>query len=152
MPAVEESKPKNNFKATVAIGSDEPVQPAITVKEAVDVQQQMAASVKCPKCCYPITGYVEYCPNCGATIKNAPKPVAAEVAVNGGSRKVDRNLAKTVRDFSSCLKDTVAERVDDGPVSETYRLVNIDAKNVPAIEVRLGEVFVVNGVRYKLEK
>lgn len=152
MPAVEESKPKNNFKATVAIGSNEPVQPAITVKEAVDMQQQMAASVKCPKCCYPITGYVEYCPNCGATIKNAPKPVAAEVAVNGGSRKVDRNLAKTVRDFSSCLKDTVAERVDDGPASETYRLVNIDAKNVPAIEVRLGEVFVVNGVRYKLEK
>ena len=37
-------------------------------------------------------------------------------------------------------------------MSETYRLVNIDAKNVPAIEVRLGEVFVVNGVRYKLEK
>lgn len=152
MPVAEEPKPKNNFKATVAIGSDEPVQPAVTVKEAVDVQQQMAVSVKCPKCCYPITGYVEYCPNCGATIKNAPKPVAAEVAVNGGSRKVDRNLAKTVRDFSSCLKDTVAERVDDGPVSETYRLVNIDAKNVPAIEVRLGEVFVVNGVRYKLEK
>ena len=152
MPAAEEPKPKNNFKATVAIGSDEPVQPAITVKEAVDVQQQMAASVKCPKCCYPITGYVEYCPNCGATIKNAPKPVAVEVAVDGGSRKVDRNLAKTVRDFSSCLKDTVAERVDDGPASETYRLVNIDAKNVPAIEVRLGEVFVVNGVRYKLEK
>ncbi len=153
LPAAEEPKPKNNFKATVAIGSNEPVQPAVTVKEAVDAQQMMAAaSVKCPKCCYPITGYVEYCPNCGATIKNAPKPMAAEVAVSGDSRKVDRNLAKTVRDFSSCLKDTVAERVDDESVSETYRLVNIDAKNVPAIEVRLGEVFVVNGVRYKLEK
>ena len=150
-PAAEEVKPKNNFNATVAIGSNMPVQPAATVKD-VDMQQVMAASVKCPKCCYPITGYVEYCPNCGATIKNAPKPVAAEVAVSGDSRKVDRNLAKTVRDFSSSLKATVAERLDNGPVSETYRLVNIDAPNVPAIEVRLGEVFVVNGVRYKLEK
>ena len=152
VPEVEEAKPKNNFNATVPIGSGMPAPSAVTVKDAVDAQQMMAAPVKCPRCCYPITGYVEYCPNCGATIKNAPKPAAAGVVVNGNSPKVDRNLAKTVRDFSSSLKATVAERLDNGPVSETYRLVNIDAPNVPAIEVRLGEVFVVNGVRYKLEK
>lgn len=153
MPAVEEPKPKNNFNATVAIGSNMPVQPAATVKEAVDAHQKMsAAPVKCPKCCYPITGYVEYCPNCGATIKNAPKPAVDEVVAQSDSRKVDRNLAKTVRDFSSCLKDTVVETVNEEPMSEAFRLVNIDASNKPVIEVRLGEVFVINGVRYKLEK
>lgn len=151
---VEAAKSANNFKATVAIGSDKPVQPVVTVKETVKSVQQMAEdlSVKCSKCCYPITGYVEYCPNCGATIKNAPKPVETEITTQSYSQKVDCNLAKTVRDFSSCLKATVAERVGDDVASETYRLVNIDASDVPAVEVRLGVVFVINGVRYKLEK
>lgn len=154
VPVVEEVKPVNNFKATVAIGSDQPVQSVVTVKETVKSAQQTAEAVpvKCPKCCYPITGYVEYCPNCGATIKNAPKPVVVETTPQSYSQTVDRNLAKTVRDFSSCLKNTVAERVEDDVASEAYRLVNIDASDVPAVEVRLGEVFVINGIRYKLEK
>ena len=56
--ASEEKAVKKNFSATVmdataSLEGDEPIQ--------------------CPKCRYPIFGFTETCPNCGASLKNALK-------------------------------------------------------------------------------
>ena len=152
-PAKVEQKPRNNFKATVAIGSDTPI--LHTPSKVEETKSEPAAAqpvaTKCPKCCYPITGYVEYCPNCGTTIKNAPNITVSEHADRGETNSRNNSFAKTVLDFSSSLKATVVETVDDSRDDEAFHLVQIDAPNA-TIKLRLGEVVMINGIRYKFEK
>ena len=152
-PAKVEQKPRNNFKATVAIGSDTPILHTPSKVEATKSEPAAAQPVatKCPKCCYPITGYVEYCPNCGTTIKNAPNITVSEHADRGETNSRNNSFAKTVLDFSSSLKATVAETVNDSRDDEAFHLVQIDAPNT-TIKLRLGEVVMINGIRYKFEK
>lgn len=152
-PAKVEQKPRNNFKATVAIGSDTPI--LHTPSKVEETKSEPAAAqpvaTKCPKCCYPITGYVEYCPNCGTTIKNAPNITVSEHADRGETNSRNNSFAKTVLDFSSSLKATVVETVDDSRDDEAFHLVQIDTPNA-TIKLRLGEVVMINGIRYKFEK
>jgi hypothetical protein len=152
-PAKVEQKPRNNFKATVAIGSDTPI--LHTPSKVEETKSEPAAAqpvaTQCPKCCYPITGYVEYCPNCGTTIKNAPNITVSEHADRGETNSRNNSFAKTVLDFSSSLKATVVETVDDSRNDEAFHLVQIDAPNA-TIKLRLGEVVMINGIRYKFEK
>lgn len=152
-PAKVEQKPRNNFKATVAIGSDTPI--LHTPSKVEETKSEPAAAqpvaTQCPKCCYPITGHVEYCPNCGTTIKNAPNITVSERADRGETNSRNNSFAKTVLDFSSSLKATVAETVDDSRDDEAFHLVQIDAPNA-TIKLRLGEVVMINGIRYKFEK
>ena len=152
-PAKVEQKPRNNFKATVAIGSDTPILHTPSKVEEVKSEPVAAqsAATQCPKCCYPITGHVEYCPNCGTTIKNTPNITVSEHADRGETNSRNNSFAKTVLDFSSSLKATVAETVDDSINGEVFHLVQVDAPNA-TIELRLGKVVVINGVRYKFDK
>ena len=152
-PAKVEQKPRNNFKATVAIGSDTPILHTPSKVEETKSEPVAAQPVatQCPKCCYPITGHVEYCPNCGTTIKNTPNITVSEHAERGEANSRNNSFAKTVLDFSSSLKATVAETVDNSRDDEGFLLVQLDAPNT-TIKLRLGEVVVINGIRYKFEK
>ena len=152
-PAKVEQKPRNNFKATVAIGSDTPILHTPSKVEEVKSEPVAAqpAATQCPKCCYPITGHVEYCPNCGTTIKNTPNITVSEHTERGETNSRNNSFAKTVLDFSSSLKATVAETVDNSRDDEGFLLVQLDAPNT-TIKLRLGEVVVINGIRYKFEK
>lgn len=98
--------------------------------------------ITCHKCRYPIVGNVEYCPNCGATVR-------ANAAVNQapapqGPKVVDRSALKaTVRDVSDCIG-----KVD----SEVFRLVPVDEPGEHPYELRVGDVVVIGGCRYKFQK
>lgn len=152
-PAKVEQKPRNNFKATVAIGSDTPIlnTPSKAEERKSEPVAAQPVATQCPKCCYPITGHVEYCPNCGTTIKNTPNITVSEHTERGETNSRNNSFAKTVLDFSSSLKATVAETVDNSRDDEGFLLVQLDAPNT-TIKLRLGEVVVINGIRYKFEK
>lgn len=85
----EESRPKP-MMATIAVGAKGVSLPnmeskaekknlAATVMDARAALQLDSEEESCPKCCYPISGDMEYCPNCGATIRTKkvadPQPV-----------------------------------------------------------------------------
>ena len=152
-PAKVEQKPRNDFKATVAIGSDTPIlnTPSKVEERKSEPVAAQPVATQCPKCCYPITGHVEYCPNCGTTIKNTPNITVSEHAERGEANSRNNSFAKTVLDFSSSLKATVAETVNNSRDDEGFLLVQLDAPNT-TIKLRLGEVVVINGIRYKFEK
>ncbi len=74
--------------ATVAFSAQDVPIPAASEKRKVMSATIMDASVfvpepalansptSCPKCCYPVSGEVDYCPNCGATIRKPAMPVS----------------------------------------------------------------------------
>lgn len=155
----EDVKPMAKFaKSTIAIDSEVPsVRSAISslfakkqensVAEASVNQPQPSGPISCPKCCYPITGYVEYCPNCGATIKKAPMcDVPCEATTNA-------DVANTVFEASPNLKDTIGESLlDDAEKDVVYRLIPMDILSEAVIELRLGDVVVIRGERFKFDK
>lgn len=52
---------------------------AATVMDARAELEKESVEESCPKCCYPISGDMEYCPNCGATIRSKKQePVCKE--------------------------------------------------------------------------
>lgn len=81
--APEEPKEESHQKpmmATIAVGAKGVSLPdmgskakkknlAATVMDARAELQLDSEESSCPKCCYPISGDMEYCPNCGATIR-----------------------------------------------------------------------------------
>lgn len=88
----EESRPKP-MMATIAVGAKGVSLPnmgskaekknlAATVMDARAALQLDSEEESCPKCCYPISGDMEYCPNCGATISTKkvadPQPVCKD--------------------------------------------------------------------------
>lgn len=88
----EESRPKP-MMATIAVGAKGVSLPnmgskaekknlAATVMDARAALQLDSEEESCPKCCYPISGDMEYCPNCGATIRTKkvadPQPVCKD--------------------------------------------------------------------------
>lgn len=98
--APEEPKEESHQKpmmATIAVGAKGVSLPdmgskakkknlAATVMDARAELQLDSEESLCPKCCYPISGDMEYCPNCGATIRT-----------------------KKVADSQPISKDTIAE-------------------------------------------
>lgn len=88
----EESRPKP-MMATIAVGAKGVSLPnmgskaekknlAATVMDARAALQLDSEEESCPKCCYPISGDMEYCPSCGATIRTKkvadPQPVCKD--------------------------------------------------------------------------
>lgn len=145
---------KNKFaKATVAIGSDMPaVAPKeVTLPKADEVVPEVAhlsEPVKCPKCCYPITGYAEYCPNCGATVKSVNPVEKSEPLHDCKHTKedVEHHLNATV--LETFNDDGCDDREDNG----VYRLIPVDVLSEAVIELRLGEIVVIRGERFKFDK
>ena len=131
-PVVSESKPSRKFLAA-------------TVMDATAVLDQEKES-QCPKCRYPIIGYVEYCPNCGATVKSgtpAPQVTKMETCTDD----LPSGLKATVRDIPESMIGDDTQGSD-----ETYRLVPVDALGEAVITLQPGCVVVIGGRRYRFQK
>ena len=163
---------KNPMAATVVFAVPEaPVQAASVVDD----------QASCPKCCYPVSGDVDFCPNCGATIRK-PVPVGTQIESSFGMKTVmcspreelKDTVAEEVKPFSaaqtvplgvgavpgvqsgSCdLKATVADVNNFCSVddeADCSRLVPVDVLGEPDILLRPGEVVVILGKKYRFEK
>lgn len=131
-PVIAESKPSRKFLAA-------------TVMDATAVLDQ-EKETQCPKCRYPIIGYVEYCPNCGATIKggpSTPQVTKIETCVDEPAS----SLKATVRDIPENLIVDVARETAD-----TYRLIPVDALGEAVIVLQPDCVVVIGGRRYRFQK
>lgn len=151
-PVHEEIPVKNIMQETVAFGVSVPAHNSVRQSLAATVMDTSAvmgtpSETKCPKCCYPVIGYVEYCPNCGATIKAGNESVAAS-----------KTVAKTVvelRDSNPGLKATVRDIPEELVCEEdpdTYRLFPVDAQGEAPVVLKLGDVVVLGGRKYRFQK
>lgn len=177
------SKPQNPkaMKATVmdassvleSMASSEPEKPAVA--EAPAVPEAPVATSSCHKCRYPISGNVEYCPNCGATIRNnnpratvRTQPLQGDISATVSEQSAGFDPMKTVAlgaeapakpqapaaSSSSNLKATVRDVPEELIVDnkECYKLVPVDAIGDPIIELTLDTEVVIAGRRYKFQK
>lgn len=85
---------------------------AATVMDARAELQLDSEESSCPKCCYPISGDMEYCPNCGATIRT--KKVADSQPIGKDT------VAEEQREPAMMANATVAMGVEESvlPASE----------------------------------
>lgn len=151
----EESPKKNPMMETVAFGAEHvlPQNPsgkhnfAATVLDATAVLKAENES-HCPKCRYPIIGYVEYCPNCGATVKNNAEPGAPPVPKVTKIESCEE-VAKSV-DLKATVRDIPDELIKEDP--DIFRLVPLDRPGEAPYEMHVGDVIVIGGCRYRLEK
>lgn len=151
----EESPKKNPMMETVAFGAEHvlPQKPsgnhnfAATVLDATAVLKAENES-HCPKCRYPIIGYVEYCPNCGATVKNNSEPGAPPVPKVTKIESCEE-VAKPV-DLKATVRDIPDELIKEDP--DIFRLVPLDRPGEAPYEMHVGDVIVIGGCRYRLEK
>lgn len=99
---------------------------------------------QCPKCRYPIAGYVEYCPNCGATIRNtlASSPVYNE-------RVPDKQHVSSRLDLKATVSEIPEEMMRK---SEMFILTPIDAQDEAPIEMSVGDIVFINGRHYRFHK
>lgn len=172
-PEQEPVSVKNDFKATVVFGANTPMSGNVKDHSNVSERRGLAATImdasvlteskSCPKCRYPLSGYVEYCPNCGATISNHKATIKSDVCQFDDNNAVSRvtvpiedekvkqpakpvpsvNLKATVRDIPESL-------VSDP--SKCYKLVSEDGVGEAEIELILDEIVVIAGRKYKFQK
>lgn len=132
-PVHEQQPVKNRISnATVAFGaasvptSEQRKKLTATVMDASAVLETgcMSETVQCPKCCYPITGGSEYCPNCGATVKKKaevkplPQPVVQQVEQPASE---PRSLKATVS--TVMITSDGEEKEEPKPINATVRIV-----------------------------
>ena len=137
------SSRNNPMMSTVAMSAEE-ITPcdkrnvmAATVMDVSSVMD-MGEDVQCPKCSYPIVGYMEYCPNCGATIRQS---------------KLQEELPKPtveISDLKATLKDIPEHLLAED--QETFRLVPVGRPGDPVITLHVGDVVTIGGQSYKFEK
>lgn len=185
----ESEKPKNNFaNATIAYGhggvnspkSDDAPKSEDVKTTVIDSSNRLegagqGAPSSCPKCRYPISGNVEYCPNCGATIRSNSRAtirtqLITEADVNTTVSVESENFdpratviinnlkpevkTKDSKASSGNLKATVRDVPEELIVDnkDCYRLVPVDGLGEAIIELNIGEEVVVAGRRYKFQK
>ena len=117
---------------------------AATVLDASAVLD-MEKTVKCPKCCYPIVGYAEYCPNCGATIikKSAlSSPTKIEESSVEGTKNPAPDLKATViaqapqeapksESKSICKATVIAQAPSSSAASKKDRNLKATVRDIP---------------------
>lgn len=164
--------------ATVALGAGKPMMQqrknlAATIMDASALMSDDTPS-QCPKCNYPISGYVEYCPNCGATIKHSQvkSTIPVNLVVNESEEKpVKENLASTVMlnepmssetyksavtvketSLKATVRDMPAGMMKDEDLSDVFWLVPVGGLGEAPIELRIGEIVTIAGRRYTFQK
>lgn len=137
--------------------------------------------VECPKCRYPVFGYAETCPNCGASLKSAmserhPVQDVPALTVKEDGQIPDPAPAPAVTPQSNLLKGTVREMAAAHSVSsanyarETVReipkelisnkedhdydgcLIPIESPDSETIFMRSGEIIRIGNRTYKFQK
>ena len=155
----------NKFgRSTVSIDSDVPAsrsvissifQPKKEEESPEEVAVAPSQPTECEKCCYPISGYVEYCPNCGATIKNADMGIVLAKQEDPQPLNKNEEQAKSIAKSSADFRMTMREAVEPAPIvtnDTVYRLIPMDILSEAVIEMRVGDVVVIRGERFKFDK
>lgn len=151
----EESPKRNPMMETVAFSAEHIVSQmpsdkrkfAATVLDTTTVLKAENDSY-CPKCRYPIIGYVAYCPNCGATVKNNPEPGVSPVS-KVTKIESSEEVTKPV-DLKVTVRDIPEELIKEDP--DIFRIVPLDKLGETPYEIHIGDVIVIGGCRYRLEK
>lgn len=179
-PVVAEKK--NPMMATVAFGAEQvsalPRKAlTATIMDATAVMGDEPSTGQCPKCHYPVTPEVEFCPNCGTTVHKqasvqksaAPgmatvrigeavpssTPVSQKTVMIGGdnagaSFKSRINVASDSKGLKATVRDIPEELMADD--KELFKLVPMDGIGEAPIKLRLGEVVVIAGKHYRFQK
>lgn len=92
--------------------SDAPVVPEVPA--VPEVSDAPADPASCPKCCYPVSGDVDYCPNCGATIKR-PTPLGTQLEALSGKKTVICAVREEVA--PTVVEEMVTEQEEQNPFS-----------------------------------
>lgn len=173
-PKQEPTPIKNDFKATVVFGANTPMLGNVKDHSNVSERRELAATImdasvlmeskSCPKCRYPLSGYVEYCPNCGATISNHKTTVKSNVFQSLDGNYVVPSVSVPMEDekvkhhakpaSSVNLKATVRDIPESliSDPSKCYKLVSEDGVGEVEIELILDEIVVIAGRKYKFQK
>ena len=156
--------------------------PSIT-QTVLDASAVLASEepVECPKCRYPVFGYAEACPNCGASLKSAmserhPVQDVPAFTVKEDSKIPDHAPAPADTPQSKLLKGTVREMAAAHAVSsanyarETVReipkelisnkeehdydwcLIPVESPDSETIFMRSGEIIRIGNRTYKFQK
>ena len=162
--ASEEKAVKKNFSATVmdATASLEGEEP-----------------VHCPKCRYPVFGFSETCPNCGASLKNVlkatvlPTPPATtikdvteeETAPKAPAAAPAPPFKGTVREGAApsesrpvrrapkaTVREIPAELLSDNQADEVWRLIPVESPDPEILILKPGEIVTIGNRRYKFQK
>lgn len=163
---------KKSMMATVAFGAEQPSAlprkaMTATIMDVNAVMGDVTVAGQCPKCHYPVTAEVEFCPNCGATVQKpgAQKPAHVQKEASSGMATVRLGesasgsvsqktvmLGKGIK--PKFLKATVRDIPEELIVEdkEVFRLVPVDGVGEAPIEMYLDEVVVISGIRYKFQK
>ena len=122
--------------------------------------------VECPKCRYPVFGYAETCPNCGASLKSAmserhPVQDVPALTVKEDGQIPDPAPAPAVTPQSNLLKGTVRETVREIPkelISNKeehdydWCLIPVESPDSETIYMRSGEIIRIGNRTYKFQK
>lgn len=159
---VEHSEPvtKSPIMATVAFGSVEPASQPVRKSMAATVMDANAVlrdevEVHCPKCRYPIIGAVDYCPNCGATVKSVnsghqiPKVTRIETCEEA-SKPSGYNANAISSDLKATVRDVPVAMIQEE--EDIYRLVPVDVLGEAVYEMHLGDIVSIGGRRYRFQK
>lgn len=119
--------------------------------------------VSCPKCRYPIAGEMEFCPNCGTTIKTVNKqdpPKEEPVPQQQESPKLSnktildnpKNLKATVRDIPEELLCDNAPAATVAILEKIGSLVPVDGADSDVIEIFENTDITIAGRVYRFQK
>lgn len=176
---VAEEKVRKPMMETVAFGAPAAVASshknyAATMMDVREFVEEEPAPSGCPKCNYPVSGGVDFCPNCGATVRKPapaePKQVGMATVRIGDSPapapapEEKKGFLKTVRiggdvtpsiKKTGSLKATVRDIPEELVVEEDkdiFRLVPVDDMGEAPVEMHLDDVVIISGRRYKFQK
>ena len=163
---------KKSMMATVAFGAEQPSAlprkaMTATIMDVNAVMGDETVAGQCPKCHYPVTAEVEFCPNCGTTVQKPgaqkPAPVQKEASSGMATVRLGESASGSVSQKTvmlgkgikpKFLKATVRDIPEELIVEdkEVFRLVPVDGVGEAPIEMHLDEVVVISGIRYKFQK
>ena len=183
MPEQKLIQPEHNpIMATVQMGETRaPHIPSFTqtVLDASDIMDS-EESVECPKCRYPVYGYVDTCPNCGASLKRVmadkPQPQSGpSVTVKEDASTTaplvtpeSVSMKGTVLDVKSVklpvaglgsrgAKETIREipneLISDQPeLVNTWCLIPVESPDSETIYMQAGDIISIGNRRYLFKK
>lgn len=101
----------------------------------------------CPKCRYPIVGNVDYCPNCGATVRNETEAAVPGPAEVKPLEKLHEAVGRSF-DPKATVRDIPEELMTDEKVKE----VKVADEKLEKVEVEKAEVEKVEEVKVEKEE
>lgn len=112
--------------------------------------------VHCPKCRYPIVGDVDYCPNCGTTVRIVVKEAPVHNLIVDEPNLSVKILGTSEKSFDpkATVRDVPEEFISVHRVNNdnAFKLVPVDNTGASSIVLELNQIVVLEGRRYRFCK